>query len=481
MEKKYQVFISSTYTDLVEARKKVRDAILSMYHFPVGMELFGAANEEQWQIISETIDSSDYYVLIVGQRYGSVIPEGQPDAGISYTEKEFRYALEKGVPILAFIISDNVPVKPENIEKDHPEKLASFKETVKSGRLVEWWETNDELAQKVTVALYKQITRTKRPGWIRGDSFDVDASLNELLILNKRVRELEEENRKLKESVVQRKPSLSVYIQFAGTIEEPLEANEGYVEEVAGDDEGFKTTETVQRVHVYEKGYFTPVVRMTQEDIPEDLREVVTPDIIEDYNSKLPDKETIEEYERQMRFYYEVRKNGQLLDFVILNDGTAKATDVNITLEFPKSFFIMKRSKAEKMHEPKKPSIPSNPIDEARTQKYIAEKTGGALKQMLHLMGGSYEGVGFRNLNAYDPFSDIPAIIDGDSSVNWNVDIEGNTVKIWSKDLLHTYTQVADNLCIIPMEMGRFKIKVTMMCEEYIAPEESALEVIVET
>ena len=54
------------------------------------MELFGAANEEQWQIISETIDSSYYYVLIIGQRYGSIIPDGLPDAGISYTEKEFR-------------------------------------------------------------------------------------------------------------------------------------------------------------------------------------------------------------------------------------------------------------------------------------------------------------------------------------------------------------------------------------------------------
>lgn len=63
MDKKYQVFISSTYKDLIEARAKVRDAILSMYHFPVGMELFGAANEEQWQIISETIDSSEGSIL----------------------------------------------------------------------------------------------------------------------------------------------------------------------------------------------------------------------------------------------------------------------------------------------------------------------------------------------------------------------------------------------------------------------------------
>ena len=63
MDKKYQVFISSTYKDLIEARAKVRDAILSMYHFPVGMELFGAANEEQWLIISETIDSSEVSIL----------------------------------------------------------------------------------------------------------------------------------------------------------------------------------------------------------------------------------------------------------------------------------------------------------------------------------------------------------------------------------------------------------------------------------
>lgn len=50
MEKKYQVFISSTYKDLIEARSKVRDAILSMMHFPVGMEMFNAADEEQWEI-----------------------------------------------------------------------------------------------------------------------------------------------------------------------------------------------------------------------------------------------------------------------------------------------------------------------------------------------------------------------------------------------------------------------------------------------
>lgn len=38
MEKKYQIFISSTYEDLIEERRKVQDTILSMYQFPIGME-----------------------------------------------------------------------------------------------------------------------------------------------------------------------------------------------------------------------------------------------------------------------------------------------------------------------------------------------------------------------------------------------------------------------------------------------------------
>ena len=75
MEKKYQIFISSTYEDLKEVRAKAIHTILSMNQFPAGMELFSAADEEQWQIIKETIDSSDYYILIVGRKYGSIITQ----------------------------------------------------------------------------------------------------------------------------------------------------------------------------------------------------------------------------------------------------------------------------------------------------------------------------------------------------------------------------------------------------------------------
>lgn len=168
MEKKYQIFISSTYEDLKEERQKVRDTILSMYQFPVGMEMFSASDEEQWNIIKETIDSSDYYVVIIGQRYGSTIKYGA-DKGLSYTQKEFLYAKKQGIPILAFIIDDSVSLKLDKGKIDELKKLNEFKKEAKEGRIVEWWKSGDELARKVAVALGKEINKKKRLGWIRAD------------------------------------------------------------------------------------------------------------------------------------------------------------------------------------------------------------------------------------------------------------------------------------------------------------------------
>lgn len=171
MDKKYQVFISSTFTDLKRERQKVCDAILTLYQIPIGMEMFSAADEEQWEIIQSHIDDSDFYVLILGNRYGSVIEEGT-DAGISYTEKEFNYAVSVGVPVLVFIISDTAPITIDKVERDPNsiEKLKKFKERVSKGREVVWWENEDELATKVTASLSKQIMKNKRPGWVRAIS-----------------------------------------------------------------------------------------------------------------------------------------------------------------------------------------------------------------------------------------------------------------------------------------------------------------------
>lgn len=43
MNKKYQVFVSSTYEDLKNERQEIVEAILDAGHIPAGMEIFGGA------------------------------------------------------------------------------------------------------------------------------------------------------------------------------------------------------------------------------------------------------------------------------------------------------------------------------------------------------------------------------------------------------------------------------------------------------
>src|SRR4051812_32547757 len=99
MDKRYQVFVSSTYTDLIPERSEVMQALLELKCMPAGMELFPAATETQWNWIKKVIDESDYYVVIVAGRYGTIAQQ----SGQSYTEMEYRYAIDNGKPVIGFL------------------------------------------------------------------------------------------------------------------------------------------------------------------------------------------------------------------------------------------------------------------------------------------------------------------------------------------------------------------------------------------
>ena len=53
---KYQVFISSTYSDLLKERKQVLDILLMADCIPAGMENFVATDDEQFSVIKKVID-----------------------------------------------------------------------------------------------------------------------------------------------------------------------------------------------------------------------------------------------------------------------------------------------------------------------------------------------------------------------------------------------------------------------------------------
>ncbi|WP_348652950.1 DUF4062 domain-containing protein [Polyangium sp. y55x31] len=56
---KYQVFVSSTYTDLHDERERVIWGILNARHIPAGMENFTATNDRGWETIRRVIDLTD--------------------------------------------------------------------------------------------------------------------------------------------------------------------------------------------------------------------------------------------------------------------------------------------------------------------------------------------------------------------------------------------------------------------------------------
>ena len=70
--RKLQVFVSSTFTDLKEERQAAVEAILKTRNIPAGMELFAAGDQSQMEVIKEWIRESDVYLLILGGRYGSI-------------------------------------------------------------------------------------------------------------------------------------------------------------------------------------------------------------------------------------------------------------------------------------------------------------------------------------------------------------------------------------------------------------------------
>lgn len=129
MDKKLQVFVSSTYTDLLEERQAAVEAILQAGHIPAGMELFSAGNDSQLQTIYKWIDESDVYMLILGGRYGSI----DTKTGKSYTQLEYEYALSKNIPVFSIVLSDtyltnNISKNGLNntIEQDAPDKYQNF-------------------------------------------------------------------------------------------------------------------------------------------------------------------------------------------------------------------------------------------------------------------------------------------------------------------------------------------------------------------
>jgi Domain of unknown function (DUF4062) len=136
MKRKLQIFLSSTYEDLIQERLAAIEAILAAGHIPAAMEQFSPGDETAWDRIKAWIDESDAFILILGGRYGSI----EPSSRKSYVQLEYEYAIEKQKPFFSLVVSDEhheQRVKDRGFEVDERENRVNsecnFSETSRMG------------------------------------------------------------------------------------------------------------------------------------------------------------------------------------------------------------------------------------------------------------------------------------------------------------------------------------------------------------
>lgn len=449
MNIKYQIFISSTYEDLKNERRKAIDTIHELFYFPIGMEMFSASDEDQWDVIQDLMDSSDYYVLIVGMRYGTLIPEGKYK-GVSYTEREFLYALEKKIPVLAFIMADDVPITPAMLENDPTKaaKLIDFKAKVKTGRVVKFWHNADELAVQLTQSLCKATARGNRPGWVRTTDFDIEKSYAEITRLTERVHTLEALNSDLRLQN-NRKPHL--YISYQKDFALENEWKEIQDKDILIDDEG--------------------TIHFTVKSI--DISDAIAGIIYKDKNGI----EICASADEVKSCRY-LCKNGFQLLFNINNDGNARATGVRIHWKFPSNLMVIG---IRELYEYVSEDIIrfSEDAYEGWYDRFLEPDQDGINENLGSLISTENQENKFILLDELIAVDGIANLLDPAEMEN-NYSIFPGEISFETDEIKHKDSTFFRGVYILPIAPGEYDIICEILCNEMSDVERQIIKVVID-
>ncbi|HAE78991.1 DUF4062 domain-containing protein [Morganella morganii] len=425
-EKRYQIFVSSTYTDLMKARQEVTQNILNINHIPAGMEMFSASGRPQWKTIEKAINNSDYYVLIVGDRYGSI----SSDDGISYTEKEFDYALSCGIPTLCFLPGENYSSTKKNRESEQNliEKLDNFKNRIKESQLIDYWNDEDELVKKVINSLYKIFTEEPGVGWIRGDSVDTE-SLNKLVHAMEENKKLNMRINELERNSLVRVPELSVLLNGI-----KLTSNDNYLIKlpVIKDD----------KIVFFQQD-------LSLSDISGEMVGFISEEDLEKYNKGKPNDEDIEKYHTSYQLYQAA--TDFKMKFSICNSGNVKANNILINIKFPDGVDVFYGDNTREIKEPEL-FEPASPLELFHRRKRNNFPFGDLNYKKPIISGLGSDSFLSRNVR----------------SLNEKLRIEDNEIKGSTKSVTHDCVlDLTPEFCFLFRDVGEYTIEVNIHCDEY--------------
>lgn len=455
-EPKYQVFISSTYTDLKEARSAAINTVLESYNFPVGMELFGADNDEQWTIIKELIDSSDFYILILGHRYGSISKQD----GISFTEKEFDYALEKGTKLMCFVRNDNVPTLPHERDSNNEniEKLQQFRQKVLTDRLCEFWDNVDDLKHKISSSLYKNMRKHGGVGWVRGNQVSGQLA-EEIAKLSEENRKLREENESLKKNSATRKPQLKISLNNFSNDSDITDQLININFPILPENKKFKRPEKRNNNILGKElanlnSSIASLTSIWAGKPPEAFYDAYNADI-----DAITDTQ-ISSHNLSLQLLEQLRKGCRKLNIKIENFGTLIATNVYVEIKLPD--FVIGIDDNDKYDIEYYKKDLSKDLIRIDTPEMRSENSKHSLLDPPPMLA-------HRNLNlnnsSHKPIKDY---------------IKNHVIYISLDSLLHSKNEIFDNYYIFPTKTGSGVIEVKLICAEYSHPETFEIPITVE-
>lgn len=140
------VFVSSTFTDMQDYRRKVQDALTQLETIVRGMEQFGSKPGSPVDECLRIVGSCMVYVGIFGMRYGS-IPDGHE---LSMTHLEYNEAQRLNLPSLIYLLDENQAIPAKDVETGTgADKLHALKEHLKKRHVVSFYTTPEDLQARI--------------------------------------------------------------------------------------------------------------------------------------------------------------------------------------------------------------------------------------------------------------------------------------------------------------------------------------------
>jgi len=430
--KKYQIFVSSTYADLISVRINLIQRLIREGYIVIGMEDFFSRPYSQWEHIEREISESDYYVLILGHRYGSVDKETQ----ISYTEKEFNYANSIGVPTLVFDLSRKFEGLDLDLFESDPEnfaKLQTFRSSARGLLGTVALDNQSSLEQAVVTSVNHAVHDQKRPGWIRAGFSNLEA---ENLELKSKLASLEKLLQDTSNTQVN-KPDLQFILEIPPIDPLPQKKN--------------------------------ALVRseLLINEIPNHLRSYLNTNEVSTYNSNLPTQEQLEQ-NNNISYLIECLSKTYPIKIEIGNIGNKKANDVRALIFFP-DFIRVFDSKYEYNSFIKdlavyKVKLTTNPLKKAEKEYERASSS--------YSIGDMIRNQGFMSVTSslINPALDIPRISMSKDDKNHEVTTKSSTqISIKRESIYHSESRRYINdedFFIAPMYSGEGEIKVSLISEE---------------